>query len=213
MCRGIVWAVALGIALGAFSMIGDGLDPTTPLHVIVALANAAGPWLAIAFAVGALQGTPQRGGVAGAVALTTATFVYYLGIYAGGHQVAEVGRVMASWLAVSGVAGPLLGAAGGLWARSAGRPRSWSAAILCGALLAEAVFRLIQIEGWAGIDLTRSDWQVAVADLLGGLLLPLFLVERSDRRWAYAATLLIATGGTLVIAGVTAAVLAFVQGG
>ena len=49
------WLALRGVGLGR-SAAGDAV------HVLVALANAAGPWLVDAFAVGALAGRPRRRG-------------------------------------------------------------------------------------------------------------------------------------------------------
>lgn len=201
----VLAAVVAGLVLGLFSAIGDGLPPDTPLHVVVALANAAGPWLAAAFAVGALQERPRAGAIAGLLTVAIAIGTYYAAIYAGGHEVANLAGLLASWLAIAAVAGPLLGAAGAAWARSRGRLHVLGLAILCGGLLAEAAFRFIQIEGWTGIDLGRSYWQIAIVDLLGAVALPLLFLERARRREGYAWTLLTGAVGLAVIAGITAA--------
>ena len=44
-------ALVAGLALGLFSGLGDWVPADTVLHVVVALANAAGPWLVTAFMV------------------------------------------------------------------------------------------------------------------------------------------------------------------
>ena len=144
-------ALVAGLALGLFSGLGDWAPADTVLHVVVALANAAGPWLVTAFVVGALAGAPLAGAITASAALVAALAVYYLTIYAIGYSVADLPRFAAVWLAVSVVVGPLLGAAGGAWARPR-RPfdRIGAVALLAGTLAAEAILRLIQVEVWTG---------------------------------------------------------------
>ncbi|HEY8179539.1 MAG TPA: hypothetical protein VIH33_03990, partial [Candidatus Limnocylindria bacterium] len=62
-------ALVGGLALGLFSGLGDSLPADTVLHVGVALANAAGPWLVTAFVVGALAGSPLAGAITASAAL------------------------------------------------------------------------------------------------------------------------------------------------
>ena len=94
-------ALVAGLALGLFSGLGDWAPADTVLHVVVALANAAGPWLVTAFAVGALAGAPLAGAITASAALVAAVAVYYLTIYAIGYTVADLPRFAAVWLAVS----------------------------------------------------------------------------------------------------------------
>jgi ABC-type dipeptide/oligopeptide/nickel transport system permease subunit len=68
-------ALVAGVALGLFSGVGDRLAADTVLHVVIALANAAGPWLVTAFAVGALAGAPLAGALTATAALAAAVSV------------------------------------------------------------------------------------------------------------------------------------------
>ena len=104
------------MALGLFSGLGDRLAADSVLHVIIALANAAGPWIVTAFAVGALAGAPLAGALTATAALVAAVAIYYLTVYLYGNDVADLVRFAGVWLAVSVVVGPL-GAAGGAWRR------------------------------------------------------------------------------------------------
>jgi len=195
-------AIPMGLLLGAFSAFGDGLRGDTPLHVVVALANAAGPWFVVAFAAGALQSRPLTGAGAGLLTLVLAVGAYYAGIYAGGHTVAELGRALAAWSAVAVAVGPVLGACGAAWS-TVGQPRRAQAVgVLAGALLAEAVFRLVQHQFWSGIDLAATDAQVAVVDAVLALVAPLVLL-RERRTAAYALAVLLGAVGALAIWGVT----------
>ncbi len=84
---------------------------------------------------------------------------------------------------MSVVVGPLLGAAGGAWARPR-RPfdRIGAVALLAGTLAAEAILRLIQVEAWTGLDLARTDIQVGLIELAAAAVLPAVLL--SPRRAA-----------------------------
>src|SRR4029079_16541819 len=102
---------------------------------------------------------------------------YYAGIYAGGHTVAELGRALAAWSAVAVAVGPVLGACGAAWATVRQPRRAQAVGVLAGALIAEAVFRLVQHQFWSGIDLAATDAQVAVVDAVLALVAPLVLLR------------------------------------
>jgi hypothetical protein len=198
----LIVPIPAGLALGFFSAFGDGLPADTLLHVLVALANAAGPWFVVAFCVGALQPRPLRGAGAGTVALVVAVIGYYLGIYLGGHSVAELARALIAWSVVGILVGPLLGASGAWWA-GARSGRVLGLGFLTGSLMAEAAFRLVQHQFWTGIDLARTDPQVALVDGLAALLLPWLLLPRSDRLAAYGATAVLGLIGSGAVWAVT----------
>jgi hypothetical protein len=193
-----------GLALGLFSAMGDRLPPDTVLHVVVAMANAAGPWLITAFGVGALQPSPPRGAAAATLALAVAVAAYYAGIYAAGNEVADVMRVAGAWLVVAVVVGPILGAAAGTWSGRT-RHRIMGVSLLAGSLLAEAVFRLVQVEVWTGIDVARTDIQVGMVDAAAGLLAPILLLGPDERMRGFAISLLVGAVGTGIVAGATLA--------
>jgi Family of unknown function (DUF6518) len=201
-------ALIAGVVLGLFSGLGDRLPADTVLHVIIALANAAGPWLVTAFVVGALAGAPLAGAVTATAALAAAVAVYYLTIYIYGNTVAELVRSAGVWLAVSAVVGPLFGAAGGAW-RRARRPlaRIRAVALLAGTLAAEGILRLIQVEAWTGIDLARTDIQVGLIELSVAAVLPIVLLSDGERLRGYAATV----GATLAATAVIAAALLLIR--
>ncbi len=200
-------ALVAGVALGLFSGLGDQLPADTPLHVGVALANAAGPWLVTAFAVGAVVGAPVAGAITATAALFAAVATYYLTIYALGFSVADLMRSAGVWLAVSVVVGPGLGAAGGAWRRPR-RPlhRIGAVALLAGLLAAEAVLRLIQVEAWTGLDLARTDIQVGLIELAVAAVLPALLLSRGERLGGYLATAIAVVGATLLTAGALAVI-------
>jgi hypothetical protein len=192
----ILAALLLGVLLGLFSARGDGVQ----LMVINGLANAASPWIILAFAAGALQRAPRDGALAGAVALLAAVVTYYAGFLAGGA--AFLLPFLAVWAVAAVVAGGLLGLAGGAWRSDRARWGAAAVALVCGLLLAEAAHRLILLEVWTGIEWDRTYMQVAVADIVGaGVAL---LVLRSGTRWrrlAVALPLVALAGLTVFSAG------------
>jgi hypothetical protein len=210
MLRLIAWGLLGGLVLGVFSVVGDGLGVDSALHVLVAMANAAGPWFVTAFVVGAGQNERARGAAAAALALALAVVVYYAGIYVGGHQVADAVRGTLVWLGLAALVGPVLGAAGATW--SSGSPsRAVAVSLLGGLLLAEVVYRWIQVEAWTGIDLARSDIQVGLVDVVAAALLPLVLLRGPERR-GYLAAVPIAVGGAAAMFAVTIAIRAVMAG-
>jgi uncharacterized protein DUF6518 len=184
--RALLFAVLGGIALGVLSWRLDSLPVDSRAIVLVALGNAAGPWLAAAFAAGMLQRAPRWGALSGALALGTAFVAYYASYelsarLGSGPPLADgAGRYALVWLGVATLAGPLFGAAGAAWAAGTERERSWAVALLAGALLAEAAHRFISVEGWTGIDMTRTALQVAAVDVVAAAVLPLLLSERGS---------------------------------
>jgi hypothetical protein len=145
-------------------------------------------------------GAPQQ-----IVALVVAVVAYYLGIYAAGNEVSDVTRVAGAWVVVAVVVGPILGAAGGAWSGRT-RHRILGAGMLAGTLLAEAVFRLVQVEVWTGIDLARTEIQIGLIDAAAGLLVPVLLLEPGEHVQGYAVSFLVGGVGTVLAAGATLAV-------
>ncbi|MDH4333942.1 MAG: DUF6518 family protein [Chloroflexota bacterium] len=185
-------AVLLGVLLGAFSSLGDRIH----VMVVNGLANAAAPWIVIAFVAGALQRSAMGGAIAGAAALVTGVVTYYGGFVAGGY--AYLLPFLAAWSLVAAGSGALFGLAGGMRADDPGRWRVGAVVLVAGALLAEAAYRLILLEVWTGIEWDRTYMQVAVADTVAAVVLLLVLVER--RRWlsAFAILLPVAAAGLIV---------------
>jgi hypothetical protein len=199
--------VLLGIALGMFSWGADGLP-----SVLGALGNAVGPWLAVAFTAGALQPGLGRGAAAGAIGLLTAVVVYYAaGLLSWPGVPQELVSIVVAWLAVAAAAGPLLGAAGAVWAAGT-RWAPIALGILAGGLGAEAAYRFIEVEGWTGIDFGRTSLQVWAVDVVAAALLPIVLLDRGRRARAYLATLGATAVGLVLIAAARAAIRAVVFG-
>jgi hypothetical protein len=210
--RMAVSALVAGTGLGLFSVLGERLPVDTPLEAVVGLANAAGPWLCAAFAVGAINGSVKRGVIAATAGLAIAIGLYYVPIYATGNGFAGLERLAGLWLVAALVVGPAFGAGGALWADRGSRWRAAAAGALAGALLAEAAFRLVQVEVWTGFDLARTSIQVGIIETIAGLLVPILLLGRGERGTGYVASLLVAIVGFGCLWGVTALVMTLIVG-
>jgi hypothetical protein len=136
------------------------------------LAQVGVPWLAAAFAVGALARDPRRGALNGAAALVAAVVSYYapalLGVGPWAYPASPVGLW---WIAVGVPGGALFGALGALYAR--GRARVMATAVLTACFAGEAVLfaLLVHHPGRAGTYL------LAVA-----MALPFLLLRRARER-------------------------------
>jgi len=207
--RRLAVAVLLGLGIGLFSSRADLLPPDTLLHVIVVMGNAVGPWVAVGFAAGAIQRDVRRGTAGGAIALCIGVATYYGAAVLtwGDRAPAFLPALAGLWLVVAAVAGGGVGAAGGAWA-SKGRYRSIGPIVLAGALLAEALWQFVQVEGWHGLDIGRTGVQIAGVDLLGAALVPLVLLGRGRRAAAYLGSVAVGVVGFLVLAGVESVIRA-----
>jgi hypothetical protein len=201
--RRLAVAVLLGLGVGLFSSRADLLPADTLLHIVVVMGNAVGPWVAVGFAAGAIQGEARRGALAGAIALCVGVATYYgAALLTWGDRAPEILPALALvWLAVAAASGGVVGAAGGGWAAN-GRYRLVGPVVLAGALLAEAAYQFVQVEGWLGIDVARTGVQIAAIDTLAALLVPLVLLERGRRPVAYLASIAVGGVGFLVLAAV-----------
>lgn len=172
--RAVLLAIALGLALGVIGQLAPDLDPR--LYWFVALGV---PWLATAFAAGALLGDRLRGAVAGAVALVAGTLAYYAlrVAFGGGGPLGEHGVVLRGapvvigWCVAATVGGAAFGLAGALWRRGGTVANVVGTALVSGALVGEA---LLLTQEWAG----RGARLVLAAELAIGATLPFVLSRR-----------------------------------
>jgi hypothetical protein len=158
-------------------------------HAAVALGA---PWLATAWAVGALSGSRTRGALAGAMALALGTAGWYLltigvvGLAAGAYAV----PVAAAWGTVALAAGAAFGLAGAAW-RAGGRlAEAVGVAALAAPLAGEAALLGAQ---WTG----RAAQAVLAAEVLAAFAL-LFAARRRAPLLLTAALFAL---GALVFAG------------
>lgn len=158
-----VLAGVVGIALGVLTLIGQGQLPGAWQH----LANAGGPWLVGAFFISALVPSSRWAAVAGLVTLLGAL----LGYYVAAHFLVEASAssgIVAFWIGIALVGGPLFGMAGHWWRDAREWRRVAGAALLGAVIVAEGIY-LLQVvipedrpAGWAGIAVG-----IAVPLLLG----------------------------------------------
>jgi len=167
------------------------------------MGNAVGPWVVVGFAAGAVQREPWRGAVGGALALSVGVATYYAAALLtwGDRAPTFLPALALVWLAVAAASGGAVGAAGGGWA-SGGRYRVLGPIVLAGALLAEAAYQFVQVEGWRGIDVARTGVQIAAIDTIAALLVPVALLERARRPQAYLGSAAIGAIGFVVLAAV-----------
>lgn len=203
--RRMAVALAFGVGLGLFSLGGDVIPVDSPLSVLNSLANATGAWTVTAFVVGAVTRRPRDGALLGPVALAVAVATYYIGLRFVWGDRAAAGILMTAivWLGTAAVAGSVVGMAGGAWAGPDRRWRVPATAVVCGALLAEPVFRFVQDGGWRSIDLSHPPIQAALVDVLVGVTLPVVLLDRGRRTPAYLGSIVLALLGSAIVGFVT----------
>jgi uncharacterized protein DUF6518 len=195
--------------LAAFALVaavGLGLAGRVAVHegarlphgdALVALGRAAvalgAPWLAAAWAIGAMSGSRSRGARAGGAALALGTAAWYLlTVVANGH-VAYALAVAAAWFPLALAAGALFGFAGGVWSDGTPRARAVSIAALAGCLAGEAL-------------LLAGEWPGRAAQLILGLELAaaIGLLALARRRAPLAVTLAVFALAALACAGAEA---------
>jgi hypothetical protein len=144
---------------------GDVLVPT--FRAAVALG---GPWLAAAWAIGALVGTRRRGALVGGAALAAGTAAWYVLTVVGNGRsgLGYALPVAAAWMPVALGAGALFGFAGGAWSDGSPRDRAASVAALAGAFAGEALLLAGEWSGRAaervlGLEFTAAIWVLLLA--------------------------------------------------
>jgi len=184
-------AVVVGVLLGVFSTLADGIIGG---RLIGILGNIASPWGLAAFFVGRATTSAKRGAAAGAVTLVVGVATYYLLAAARGYV---LGSIDGLWTAIALVAGPIMGLSGA--ATRAERPPV-AAVIAPGAMLvAEALFLADDRRVWRwnlGAEPYRLiDLAVMLMLLLGGLALTAWLWRGRPHR----AAVLLAVAATGVV--------------
>ena len=189
----LVAALGLGVA-GRIAIHAGGHLPHGDAFAALGRPAVAlgGPWLAVAFTIGALAGARTRGTLAGAAALALGTAAWYLlTVAAGGRAaVAYAVPVAAAWAVVALGAGALFGFAGAAWREGGPGVRAAAIAALAGALAGEAL-------------LLAGEWAGRAADLVLGLELAvgLGLLAAARRRAPLGITLAVFAVAALAFAG------------
>jgi hypothetical protein len=190
-------AVTAGAGIGLYSVLADGILPG---RVFLILGNMAAPWGLVAFLVGRQTTSYRRGAAAGGVTLVVAVLVYYVGTAIRGFVFA--GQTVA-WTVVALRAGPVMGLCGAATAARRSRPPIVAVVLPSAMLLAEALYQLDTWKTWRwNLEAERYrliEAGVALALVVGGLLLPFLLVK--DRRDRRIATLLVPVAGIAGAAG------------
>ena len=172
-------AAVLGAVVGVATRLVHHSPDVAFIHKLGA------PWLAAAFAAGALARCPGRGASHGAVALVVAVLVYY-----GIPEVSGVdanSRVSIGWIWIAVPAGAVFGAAGAVW-RAGGRWARAAATLLVAAFLGEAAI-------WFG----RAHSPAFTLEVAAAGALLAVLLRRNTERLAVAVT----AGMLAVIAAAT----------
>jgi len=189
-------SVVVGVGLGVFSQLADGIIGGRLFGI---LGNIASPWGLAAFFVGRLTTSPKRGAAAGALTLVVGVAVYYAVGVARGYVVGEVDFV---WTAIALVAGPAMGWSGAAISAEPERPPVLAVAAPSAMLVAEALFLAIDRKVWRyNLDAETYrliDLGVMLALLVGGLVLPLvFEKDRHRRRIVYLIVVSVGVGGAI----------------
>jgi hypothetical protein len=180
-----VLAVVVGVALGVFSVLADGILPG---RLFTLLGNIAAPWGIAAFVVGYRAPSVRQGALVGGLALVVGVAAYYLGAAIRDYTVVTATNVV--WTAVALIAGPVMGACGAAVSNRRERPPVVAVALPAAMLVAEGFFLLVDRKVWrwnpAAETYRLIDLGVALALIVGGLVLPwLFLKDRPARASAY----------------------------
>jgi hypothetical protein len=177
-------AAAVGVAVGIYSVLADGIIPGRPF---VLLGNMAAPWGLVAFLVGRLTTSTRRGAIAGGMTLVIGVLVYYLGTAVRGYV---FGGQTVAWTLVALVAGPVMGLCGAAVAGRPSKPPLAAVVVPSAMLLAEALFQLNSFKVWrwnlVAEPYRLEDLAVVLALVAGAFILPRVLVKHPhDRHLAY----------------------------
>lgn len=200
---GLGTAISVGALLGAAAWFSD--QPGFPWSLLLPV-DLIGVWLGVAFALGTSARTVPTAALRGLVGLLSAIAAYYLLIATFGVGIRAIGASHAAtvWGIVALVAGPTLGAAGGIWRHRSGWPRAASVALLAAALLGEGVG--FGADRWLAVSGLPSDPNTLVlsTEAVIGLVLPWLLLPRDERLRGYLATICLAAAAAVAIGPVTA---------
>lgn len=139
----VVLAVSGGVLLGLFSVVAD--RPGVP-GVVRWLGNVPGPWVVLAFLIGAVAGTRLGGACAAVIGLAAGVVSYYVYLYTTGARpwLDTVEHAMLVWTLVAVAAGAAFGWAGGSWRRGRRWERVVAVSLVCGVLAGEALLLMAE---------------------------------------------------------------------
>jgi len=158
--------VAGRIAVHAGARLPHGGDELAALGRAAVALGA--PWLAVAWAVGTLAGSPGRAALSGGAGLVLGTFCWYGLSTVTGGPAEDYARVAAVWAVVALAAGGAFGWAGEVYARGAQQARTAALALVAGTLAGEALLLFGEWTGRAGRAALAVELAVAVAVLALG---------------------------------------------
>jgi hypothetical protein len=195
----LAFGAALGLGLAGRIAVHAGAHLPRGGDELAALGRAAvalgAPWLAVAWAVGTLAGSPLRAALSGGAGLALGTFAWYALSAAAGGPAEEYATVALAWAAVALVAGAAFGLAGAAYRRGGRALRTAALALVAGTLAGEALLLATEWSSRAGRAALAAELAAAGAVLAFGA-----------RRTAPLAALLLAGLVALGVAGVEDAV-------
>jgi hypothetical protein len=165
-------AAALGLGVAGRVAVHAGAHLPHGGSELAALGRAAvalgAPWLAVAWAVGTLAGSPARAALAGGAGLALGTFAWYALSTAQGGPAEDYARVAAAWAVVALAAGAAFGLAGAAYARGGRALRTAALALVAGTLAGEALLLATEWSSRAGRAALAAEVAVAGAVLALG---------------------------------------------
>jgi hypothetical protein len=174
-------SVIAGILLGVVVALQNSL----PGNSGGSLANLGAPWVAVAFALGAVAATRRDGAGAGALGLVCGLIAFYL--YVRVVQDTRTPPHKWAWFVLGLLGGGGFGALGTYWRSATGRRRVWPAALMTSALTAEGAAGMIRA---AQGTLHTAAIIIFAIELACGLAAPLVLLAtRAERTRAYVAVI------------------------
>jgi hypothetical protein len=164
-------ALGLGVA-GRFAVhAGAHLPHGDELAALGRATVALGaPWLAVAWALGMLAGSPARAALSGGAGLALGTFAWYaLSAAANGRPPADYAAVASAWAVVALAAGALFALAGAAYRGGGRAARTAALALVAGTLAGEALLLAAEWSSRAGRAALALELGAAVVVLgLGG---------------------------------------------
>jgi hypothetical protein len=192
LLRTVLIAVAAGIAFGAAMRMSRHASAPVPK-----IGSLGVPWLALAFAVGALERDRRRGAAGAAIALVAAVGAYYFSEWfvEGRASLGYALRMGLLWSLGAALAGVGFGTLGSAWRARVGS--IVAVAVLSGAFAGEAVLLL-------GTWHSAAAQVVLGCELALGIGLPFLLARRREIAPALALSVAVAltlAGGEAVVRG------------